>query len=584
MATLQAVVEELQKQNDTLVDVRTRLDQEARARSNAIRRAETERKKALEDRLEEKSKKRRDEAAIEPAGFKAGLGMGIREATGFDLLTGLKSGVGGLLQAVLAGIFGGATIKALTTRIGKIIGRGLIFGPAILLLETFGEDLFTSLITQFVEGFPDAQVSPETINALAELAVDGLKTGLFLGTFFGKKGFIAGFLGSILAEAITQVLPDDMSLDDKIKLFGLEAPITLDQLITIGSVLGAFVGPGLLYGAVTKMFGGTALAFPGASVGRDAKGRFTPKKSVKSYFFTGFGRFVGPALLIGLGATLGAYVENIADEEAGNFVANTFSAAAIGLMLAGPYGALAGGLFAMASAGLGALADWFRTRNNEVMETAIGAAELADKKVKEGKATEEDFAAIAMGSQELRRALQLPQYEGDNRLEALLEKYNKSLKQRQYDTGNDNMKATMDLRTAIESGQNLSSIIYAASASLSSRGRDITPDNIKDEIYTAVDPGKLTPELLNSIDNITADMIPRSRGPIVSAPKPTTVIPPASNTGSIPLAPPPLVTGQIGDTNMVLNDNSFSFPSGLVVEDQYGKLNMNGSLNLTPAY
>ena len=50
MATLQAVVEELQKQNDTLVDVRTRLDQEARARSNAIRRAETERKKALEDR------------------------------------------------------------------------------------------------------------------------------------------------------------------------------------------------------------------------------------------------------------------------------------------------------------------------------------------------------------------------------------------------------------------------------------------------------------------------------------------------------------------------------------------------------
>ena len=584
MATLQAVVEELQKQNDTLVDVRTRLDQEARARSNAMRRAETERKKALEDRLEEKSRKRRDEAAIEPAGFKAGLGMGIREATGFDLFSGIGGGIRSMLQAAIAGIFGGATIRALTTRIGKIVGRGLIFGPAILLLETFGEDLFTSLITQFVDAFPNAEVSPATINALAELAVDGLKTGLFLGTFFGKKGFIAGFLGSILAEAITQVLPDDMSLDDKIKLFGLEAPITLDQLITIGSVLGAYVGPGLLYGAVTKMFGGTALAFPGANVGRDAKGRFTPKPSVKSYFFTGFGRFVGPALLIGLGATLGAYVENVVDEEAGNFVANTFSAAAIGLMLAGPMGALAGGLFAMAAAGLGALSDWFRTRNNEVMENAIAAAELADKKVQEGTATEEDFAAIAMGSQELRRALQLPQYEGDNRLEALLEKYNKSLKQRQYDTGNDNMRATMDLRSAIESGQSLSSIINAASASLSSRGKDITPDSIKDEIYTVVDPMKMSDELLNSIDNITADMIPRSRGPIVTAPKPTTVIPPASNTGSIPLAPPPLVTGQIGDTNMVLNDNSFSFTSGLNVEDQHAKFNMNGTLNLTPAY
>ena len=332
------------------------------------------------------------------------------------------------------------------------------------------------------------------------------------------------------------------------------------------------------------MFGGTALAFPGANVGRDAKGRFTPKPSVKSYFFTGFGRFVGPALLIGLGATLGAYVENVVDEEAGNFVANTFSAAAIGLMLAGPMGALAGGLFAMAAAGLGALSDWFRTRNNEVMENAIAAAELADKKVQEGTATEDDFAAIAMGSQELRRALQLPQYEGDNRLEALLEKYNKRLKQRQYETGNDNMRATMDLRTAIESEQNLSSIINAASASLRSRGKDINPDTIKDEIYTVVDPMKLSPELLNSIDNITADMIPRSRGPIVTAPKPTTVIPPASNTGSIPLAPPPLVTGQIGDTNMILNDQSFSFTSGLNVEDQHAKFNMNPSLGLTPAY
>ena len=584
MATLQAVVEELQKQNDTLVDVRTRLDQEARARSNAMRRAETERKKALEDRLEEKSKKRRDEAAIEPAGFKAGLGMGIREATGLDLFSGIGGGIRSMLQAAIAGIFGGATIRALTTRIGRIVGRGLIFGPAILLLETFGEDLFTSLITQFVDAFPNAEVSPATINALAELAVDGLKTGLFLGTFFGKKGFIAGFLGSILAEAITQVLPDDMSLDDKIKLFGLEAPITLDQLITIGSVLGAFVGPGLLYGAVTKMFGGTALAFPGANVGRDAKGRFTPRAEVKKPFFKGFGRFVGPALLIGLGATLGAYIENIVDEEAGNFVADTFSAAAIGLMLAGPYGALAGGLFAMASAGLGALSNWFRTRNDEVVKDAVAAAELADKKVREGTATSEDFAAIAMGNQELQRALQLPQYEGNADFEALAEKYTNTLKQRQYDTGNDNMRATMDLRTAIESEQNLSSINNAASASLSRRGRDITPDSIKDEIYTVVDPMKLSPELLNSIDNITADMIPRSRGPIVTAPKPTTVIPPASNTGSIPLAPPPLVTGQLGDNNMVINDQSFSFTSGLNVEDQHAKFIMNPSLGLTPAH
>ena len=581
MATLQAVVEELQKQNDTLVDVRTRLDQEARARSNAMRRAETERKRALEDRLEEKSKKRREEAAIEPAGFKAGIGMGIREATGLDLFSGIGGGIRSMLQAAIAGIFGGATIKALTTRIGKIIGRGLIFGPAILLLETFGEDIFTSLITQFVDGFPNAEVSPETINGLAELAVDGLKTGLFLGMFFGKKGFIAGFLGTILAESIEKVLPEGMSLDEKIKLFGLETPITADQLITIGSVLAAYVGPGLLYGAITSFFGGKALAFPGAKVGRDSKGRFIPRSQVKTPFMTGFGRFIGPALLIGLGATMGAYIENIVGEEAGNFVSNTFSAAAIGMMLAGPMGALAGGLFAMAAAGLGALANWFRTRNNEVMETAIAAAELADKKVKEGTATEADFAAIAAGSQELTRALQLPQYEGDNRLEALLEKYNKSLKQRQFDTGNDNMQATMELQSAIAS-QNLSAIINAASASLVTRGEAVSPDNIEKEIYNVVDPTDLKPELLDRITKITPDMIPRSYGPITTAPKPTTVIPPSS-TGSIPLAPPPLVTGQIGDTNAVFNDNSFSFTSGLNSSDVHDNIfGMNPSLLARP--
>ena len=461
-------------------------------------------------------------------------------------------------------------------------GRGLIFGPAILLLETFGEDIFTSLITQFVEGFPDAQVSPETINALAELAVDGLQTGLFLGTFFGKKGFIAGFLGTILAEAITQVLPEGMSLDEKIKLFGLETPITADQLITIGSVLAAYVGPGLLFGAITNFFGGTtALAFPGANVGRDAAGKFKPLDARRKNFFTGFRTFVGPALLIGLGSVLGAYIENIVGEEAGNFVSNTFSAAAIGLMLAGPMGALAGGLFAMAAAGLGALANWFRTRNNEVMETAIAAAELADKKVKEGTATEADFAAIAAGSAELTRALQLPQYEGDNRLEALLEKYNKSLKQRQFDTGNDNMQATMELKSAIAS-QNLSAIINAASASLVTRGEDVSPDNIEKEIYNVVDPMDLKPELLDRITKITPDMIPRSYGPITTAPKPTTVIPPSS-TGSIPLAPPPLVTGQIGDTNAVFNDNSFSFPSGLNSSDVHDNIfGMNPSLLARP--
>ncbi len=581
MATLQTVVEELQKQNDTLVDVRTRLDQEANARSNALRRADTQRKRDLEDKLEEKSKKRRDDAAIEPAGFKSGLGMGIREATGLNMFSGLKSGLGGLLQAALAGIFGGATIKALTSRIGRIIGRGLIFGPAILLLETFGEDIFTSLITQFVEGFPNAQVSPETINALAELAVDGLQTGLFLGMFFGKKGFIAGFLGTILAESIERVLPEGMSLDQKIKLFGLETPITADQLLTIGSVLAAYVGPGLLFGAITNFFGGTtALAFPGAKVGRDAAGKFKPLDARRKNFFSGFRTFVGPALLIGLGSVLGAYIENIVGEEAGNFVSNTFSAAAIGLMLAGPYGALAGGLFAMASAGLGALANWFRTRNNEVMEDAIAAAELADKKVNQGTATEADFAAIAAGSAELTRALKLPQYEGDARIEGLLEKYNKSLKQRRFDTGNDNMQATMELQSAIAS-QNLSAIINAASASLVTRGKDVSPGNIEEEVYNVADPMDLKPELVNQIANITPEMIPRSYGPITTVPKPT-VIPPAGDR-AVPLSPPPLVAGQIGDTKLEMHDHSFSFPSGLSTGDEYGNLySMNPSMRLLP--
>jgi len=595
MATLAAVVVELQKQNDTLIDVRTRLDQEAKARADAIRRADTARKKDLENKAEEKKNNTRDIKSSE--GFKSGIGQGIREATGFNILSGIGSKLTALSTAVFGGLFGGIAVKTLTTQIGKMVGRGLIFGPAILLLETFGKDIMNSLITSLSDKFPGVEISDETVSDIADVAVEGLKTGLFLGTFFGKRGFIAGFLGEILAESIKKVLPEDMSLDDKIKLFGLETPITTDQLLTVGSILGAYFGPGLLYGSITKFMGGTALAYPGAKVGRNNKGRFTPLPSRMKSFGLGFRTMFGPMLLFGLGEAMGGYISNNVNEEAGKLVSNTMTAAAIGFMLAGPYGALAAGLFVLAAAGIGALANWIEDKRVDFIADTIKAAELADKKVKEGNFTNEDLKTLSIAKSEIIRKLELaPNRDDAGMLQEKLAKYSATLDAVKYEKGNDQLKATMNLADEIESfvkggsSANISAVIASAAKSLRTRGKIVNTDNILDEIQTvlqkSISAGALSDNamkgdsdfknIMTFQDMLSSENIKRSmfganamKSPITSQVRypSTSYMAPNGGTGS-----GNTTVGQIGDVNVENNNSSHILPSTLNALDRAGFL------------
>ena len=92
----------------------------------------------------------------------------------------------------------------------------------------------------------------------------------------------------------------------------MEFPFANDTVMLVGSTLAAYFGPSLLYGAVTKAFGGTALAYPGASVGRNKKGQFMKlKPSLATKFRGGFGSFLGAgAIALMVGETLGAYISN----------------------------------------------------------------------------------------------------------------------------------------------------------------------------------------------------------------------------------------------------------------------------------
>lgn len=376
MATLAAVVDQLKEQNENLSFVKDALESEAKARVSAYRREEAARKRALEDKREADAQRAKDarDVATQPQGFGAGVVQGLGEATGF---TGLRNLLGPLVGAVFGTLFGGASIAALKTRIGKMVGRGLIFGPAILLLETFGSEIVQSLLTEMSDQF-SINLTEEQKKSIADTAINAIDTGLLLSIFFGKKGFKAGIIGSLLSDTIKYITGQpDSFWTSKFEFAGMETPFTNEALLTAGSLVAAYFGPSLLYGAITQGLGGKA-AFAGANVGRDKKGRFTKlKPSLATKFRTGFVTRLGPALIIAtVGNAMADYISNEFGESAGDVASWTMNGVAVGSLF-GPTGAILGGLAGLAIAGASALGAWLRSKDKEIRDGAVAAADQA---------------------------------------------------------------------------------------------------------------------------------------------------------------------------------------------------------------
>lgn len=371
MSTLSDVVVELKAQNESLTSVRELLMSEKKARQIALRQSESDRKQALEDKRESRAR----EAATPPTTFKGGVISGLKDVTGFGsggIFETLRGFLGPLTAGVFGGLFGASAIKGLIPKIGKMVGRGLIFGPAILLLETFGEEIITGLLTEIGNIGPEAlKLSDPAKQAIASSIVEALNTGLLLGIFFGKKGFKAGIIGSFIKQGIQYLTGLDESFwEGSFNFAGMETGFTKDTMLGAASLMAAFFGPSLLTGALTQAF--TGKAYPGAKVGRNAKGQFTKLSPANAATFrNSFAARLGMAgILLTVGSMMGDYIGQEFGEEAGNVAEWGTYGASAGFLMGGPMGALVGGLVGLAAAGMFALGDYLKDKNDKIVKRA----------------------------------------------------------------------------------------------------------------------------------------------------------------------------------------------------------------------
>ena len=388
MATLKDVVSQLQenaKETKAVNDNMSKLLQMETDRSKAD-------KVAADDAIAEA---RKVKAAPRPAdrtqgnrpadfaaGLKGGLGIG---GLGSGLLASVRTIIPTLVGTVVGGLFGAGALAALGTGIGTIVKKGLIFGAVYGIMETFGEKIITSLFTKINEE-GDFKIDPLVIQGLAEKTKNGVIDGLALGLIFGKKGFFAGFVGSVILGGLKSAFPKitEANWKENAKVLGFEIPISKELFVQAGATIAAFFGPGLILGALGSAFGGgQALAYPGAKVTR---GKTTPGSNSGSFkklsktnsakFRLGFSRggVLASVVLFAAGEALSSYVENEFGSTAGDVTSWVTQGAALGAMF-GPKGALVGALAGLAIGGGSALFKWLRKKDDEIRNEAFKEAD-----------------------------------------------------------------------------------------------------------------------------------------------------------------------------------------------------------------
>lgn len=107
-------------------------------------------------------------------GFVSGVGQGIGEASGLGAL-------GRLFTGIMGALFGGGTLAALTTSIGKFIGKGTFIGAAAALVGKFGEDAINALFTELENAGISFGLTNEQQDEIARRGSDVIFAGLITG-------------------------------------------------------------------------------------------------------------------------------------------------------------------------------------------------------------------------------------------------------------------------------------------------------------------------------------------------------------------------------------------------------------------
>jgi len=107
-------------------------------------------------------------------GFVSGVAQGIGEASGLGAL-------GRLFTGIMGALFGGGTLAALTTSIGRFIGRGTFIGAAAALVKQFGEDGIKSLFDELAKAGLDFGLTNEQQDEIARRGSDVIFAALITG-------------------------------------------------------------------------------------------------------------------------------------------------------------------------------------------------------------------------------------------------------------------------------------------------------------------------------------------------------------------------------------------------------------------
>lgn len=339
------------------------------------------------DDLEKERKQERAKAAkaATPAGFKGALKASALEVSGVNFFSDLISNTFG---SVLGNLSDQGIGLKIATAVGTIAGRGLIFGPLAGAVALFGEDL---LMNVFETLDPEDIFSDQDKQSIATSLSSATRNGL-MAAMFGRRAGISAFVGTLVGDALSKTF--NLSDERKIELFGFELPITEQDFATWGSTIASFFAPSLISSSISSQLTGRP------TVGRDPRtGRFTAlKPSFANSFRSNFVPRAGWAVVLsGAGSIIANVVASQFEDpevqaQMESTIGGTFNAAAFGLMLAGPWGALAASIGYLAVVGLNKLADWMRGQDQKVRHAAY--EELAKYEAMDIESmTSEDVAA-----------------------------------------------------------------------------------------------------------------------------------------------------------------------------------------------
>lgn len=281
MATLDTVIEELQIQNQKLDMVGEGISNVARSINAQIAAA----KSGAGDSLEERLDKQRSIAPGPATTFKGGLIGAVKKDTGISFLSDIARWAFGGITGALGALGGGALVASILPMMGAMVGRLLIRGPLGAAMLLFGE----KLILKSFDGLEEyITISNDDKKLYAASMSNALTNGLIV-SIFNKKLGIATFFGSLIADSIKQMFPEDMAWDEKQKLFGLEMPFKKEDFLKYGAIMGSFFAPSLIIGAIKSGLGMSSGGPPGTAAASGDKQRKAFMKGFKPPGFRGLG-------------------------------------------------------------------------------------------------------------------------------------------------------------------------------------------------------------------------------------------------------------------------------------------------------